>query len=257
MPVVLRPDDGRPLSQGDILRKLSFAVTDAAGQSATDTKVAYLLVVSRPCNALRDAAVTVAPVVPFPVDLKALSEAKAEGPSLDRMRRILAGIRDGGQFTDTFYLGPLDEDSNKRFGAQLGTLSTVQVPLKPEDRQKWIQEHRVWRLEEEFVRDLHVRLTVTFTRLGFDDYAWFSDADLGVMITAGEAEIAALRAGLAEAEQAVQAKEALNQQVPDQQKKAVETKRAAVKAADYALRPYLEERARRVQSEGGVPAGEG
>jgi hypothetical protein len=245
MPVVVRPNDDAPLSQGDILRGVSFALTDAAGQLATDIKSVFLLVVSRHCNALRDATVTVAPVVSFPVDLKALSEAKADGPSLDRMRRILAGIRDGGQFTDNFYLGPLEEDSNKRFAAQLGTLSTVQLPKKPDERQQWIQEHRVWRLQDEFLRDLHVRMTVTFARLGFDDYRWFSDADLGVMITAGEAEAAALRTELAEAEQAVHAREALNQQPSDPQRKAVESRRAAVKKADDDLQPYLAERARR------------
>jgi hypothetical protein len=245
MPVVHRPDVGTPLSQGDILRKTSFAITNAAGQLATDSKATYLLVVSRHCNALRDGGITVAPVTLFPIDLRTLSEAKAGGPSLDRMRRILAGIRDGGQATDNFYLGPLEEDSNKRFAAQLGTLSTVQVPQKDEDRRKWIHEHRVWRLQDEFLRDLHVRLTLTFARLGFDDYTWFSDADLDVMITEGEAEVANLRTELAEAERAVQAKEAQNHQPSEQLKSAVATKRAAVKAAEDELRPYVEERTRR------------
>jgi hypothetical protein len=245
MAIVVRPDEASPLSQGDILRKVPFAVTDADGNLAAEGKATYLMVIARPCNALRDAALTVAPIVPFPVDLSVLNESKSEsGPSLDRMRRILAGIRDGGQFSDTFYLGTL-EPSSKRFAAQLSTLSTIQVPVKPDERAAWIKDRRVWRLHEDFVKDLHLRLFVAFARLGFDDYAWFADADLAVMITAGESEVAGLKMALTEAERAVQAKEALNQQVPEAQKKAIETRRVAVQEAEQRLRPYQEEQARR------------
>jgi hypothetical protein len=177
MSIVVRPDEASLLSQGDILRKVSFAVTDVEGNLAADAKAKYLLVVARPCNAVRAPAVTVAPIVPFPLDLNHLNESKAEsGPSLDRMRRILAGIRDGGQFSDSFYLGTL-EASNRRFAAQLSTLSTIQVPVKSEERAAWIKERRVWRLHDDFVKDLHLRLFTAFARLGFDDETWFVDAD--------------------------------------------------------------------------------
>lgn len=233
------------MSQGDILRNVPFAVTTADGICGVDKKAAYVLVVARPCNASRKAAVTVAPVVPFPVDLTGLNESKSEsGPTLDRMRRILAGIRDGGQFSDAFYLGTLEE-SHKRFAAQLSTLATVQVPAEPAERAAWVSRHRVWRLHDEFVKDLHLRIFVAFTRLGFDDYAWFADADLDVMITAGESEVAGLRTALTDAERAVQTREAGNQKVSDAHKKAVETYRTAVRDAEERLRPYSQERAHR------------
>src|SRR5262245_56611803 len=128
MPIDVRPEDDSPLSQGDILRKVSFVLADSAGIPVLDTQVYFVLVVSRPCKALRDEAVTVAPVVPFPLDLKSLIEGKPSGLGLDQMRRIMAGIRDGGQYSDSFYLGALQDSSNKRFAAQLTRLSTVMVP---------------------------------------------------------------------------------------------------------------------------------
>ena len=108
-------------------------------------------------------------------------------------------------------------------------------------------------MQDDFLRDLHVRLTLAFARLGFDDYTWFSDADLEVMITEGEAEVAGLKTGLAEAERAVQTKEAQNQQPSEQQRKAVELKRAAVEAAEGQLRPYVDEQRRRVPAPPPVP----
>jgi hypothetical protein len=245
MPIVIRPDMGAPLSQGDILRKVTFALANKSGELVADSKATYALVMSRNCNAERDGVVTVAPILPFPVDLKALKEARSDGPSLDKMRRILAGVRDGGHYSDNFYVGPLEDDGNKRFAAQLGTLCSIQVPTETIEREKWLHDHRIWRLQEEFLHDLHTRMFLTFARLGFDDYAWFADVDLSIMITEGEAEVASIQAEVSAAEQAVQAREANNQEVAEAARKTVESKRKALQKAQDALKPYLEERKRR------------
>jgi hypothetical protein len=256
MPIVVRPGEGEPLAQGDILRGVVFAVTNEAGNLAADKKALFALVVSRPCKALRDDVVVVAPVVPYPVDL---SEVSRDQPGrLEKMRRFLAGLRDGikgGDFSDALYLGPLDDGSPKRYAAQLTTLATVLVPTEQASRRDWIRERRVWKLDVEFLRDLHTRLLLTFTRLGFDDHQWFTDADLDVMITAGKGELAHLQGELAAAEQAVQAKEAAGSAVQPQQLAEIAKKKRAVEETEEQLQPYLEEQRRTRHTELAALAG--
>jgi len=100
-------------------------------------------------------------------------------------------------------------------------------------------------MDAEFLQDLHVRLFNTFTRLGFDDYRWFADPDLDIMITEGEREIATLQLAVGEAERAAQEKQATGDAVPKQLNENVENRRADVAKAQKQLKPYLDERQRR------------
>lgn len=248
MPIVVRPTDGDALTQGDILQGLSFATATADDKLQADARARYLLVISRPCKSLRDAFVTVAPVVQSKLDLAELRhqlEGKGEKVTLDRMRRFLAGIRDGEQRPDSFYLGDLEAGSSKRFAADLSTFSTLQVPSDGEGRAAWVKLHRVWRLDIEFARDLHVRVFNSVARLGFDDHAWFADPDLDVMITEGQKELAQLGISLADAQRAVQAKE--GETVPKPMLEQVAARERDVKEAQEQLAPYLAEKAKRAK----------
>ena len=131
MAIVYRPDENLPLSQGDILKNVPIVVASASGGLVAKAQAVFALVVSRPCKALRDDFITVAPIVVWKLDLKVALPAKTEsvGASLNRMRRLLSGVRDGGELSDSFYLGNLyGSGSNDRHAAQLTTLSTVEVP---------------------------------------------------------------------------------------------------------------------------------
>ncbi len=248
MPIVLRPPEGDALTQGDILKGLSFAVATSDDKLQADSRAIYLLVISRPCKALRDDLVVVAPVVQSKLDLsqaRPQMEGKGEKVTLDRMRRFLAGIRDGGQHADSFYLGDLDAGSSKRFAADLSSFSTLRVPKDEPARAAWIKEHRVWRLDLEFARDLHVRIFNSVARLGFDDYAWFATPDLEIMITEGQKEISQRQLLLAEAQSAVQNKEGAGDNVAAQQRAQIVTRQNELREAEEQLAPYLAERARR------------
>jgi hypothetical protein len=251
MPIVTEVAENSELTQGDILRDVPFLVVDPDGKAQFDRDAHYVLVVSRPCKALREGLVVVAPVVPYIVDLAEFAKtAPSPVGSLDRTRRFLAGLRDGingDDFSDALYLGTVEQAGTKRFAAQLTSLCTARVPEGTDERRAWIRARRVGRLGADFLRDLHTRLLLTFTRLGFDDYEWYPDADLAVMISAGEAELHHLRAESTAAEQAIQQQEAANRTVAKAQKEALEKKRGAVVEAELKLRPFLDERGRRQQ----------
>ena len=246
------PSEEEPLSQGDIRRGLAFATTALDGTLTADADARYVMVVSRPCKAVRDPFVTVVPVHQSKLDLsevrqKLEANAKRDGErvSLDRMRRFLAGHREGGQFTDSFYLGTLETGSPKRFAADLSALSTVQVPKEEDARAQWVKKHRVARLDVDFARDLHVRLFNTIARLGFDDHGWYADADLAIMITEGKKQLQEAELAFTEAEQAVQQKEAKGETVAKGLRENLEGRRAEVVTATKELQPYVDEQARR------------
>lgn len=251
MPIVLPVADDSELTQGDILRDVPFYVTGVDTRAAADREVRFALVVSRPCKAIRDDIVVVAPVIPYPVLLSEFTRGQADPVGgLDRMRRILSAIRDGikgSEFCDALYLGAFRPTDSTRYAAQLHTLATACVPAKSEDRKAWVRDHRVARLSSEFVRDLHTRMILTFTRLGFDDQHWLSNEDLEIMITAGQAEIAKLEGDLIAAKQAVQFKQAENRQTSTAQQDAIGAKETAIERARVLLQPYLAEREERRQ----------
>lgn len=253
MPIVFDPEPTDPLSQGDILEGVPLVSTTADG-GVQALKSAKALVITRPCQALRADMITVAAVIPWKLDLNATRRRSddpkspatdAEGATLHRTRRLLAAVRDGGEYADYFYLGNLDLDKDTRFVAQLSTLATVQVPTEKTARASWIHDHRRLRLRPEFLRDLHVRVFIMIARLGFDDHDWYPSADLEHMITVGKGEVARCQSNLAAARQVVQVKAAAGEQPKKEMVTAVERAEIAFRDAESALQPYLDEAARR------------
>ena len=70
------------------------------------------------------------------------------------------------------------------------------MPTRPEERTKFIQDHRAFRLTGEFARDLHLRIFRAFASLGFDDEGWYSDEDLKWLIDEGSKEVGTLKASI-------------------------------------------------------------
>lgn len=247
MPIICRPAAEEPLFQGDILADVPFPFLTDEGRVSADSKARFVIVISRPCKALRDKTVVVAPVFQQPLDIGKLNEG-SPGESLDRYRRFLSGYRDGISgvaYIDLMYLGTLDESGGKRYAAQLSTLGTIAVPAAADERQAFIRKKRVARLAPDFIRDLHSRLTSTYTKLGFEDVEWLCDADLAMMITAGEADLAALELILKNAQFKVQAQEAGNRQVSQHDASAVTSAKEKHERVVSELQQYKDERDRR------------
>lgn len=258
MPIVVPASADAPLCQGDILKGVPFAVTGVDYKFGADTRASFMLVLSRPCKALRDERITVAPVIPFrmPVEqLRSLRErtqqqkdaSKRPEPKadLDALRRFLDAIRDGGNTSDLFYLGPLNPGTEERFAAELISFSTVMLPKEAAERSAWIQRHRVATLSIEFARDLHARLFMAFARLGFEDHEWLPSADLEMLINEGQAEVAARQTEVAAMVSAVQVGDATGAPVNDGVKKEVVTRKQALAKAEGELAPFVAERAAR------------
>ena len=231
------------LAQGDVLHTIPLAITGQQGNFITNSNVKYALVISRHCKSIRNKEVTVAPVIPFPLDLKLSSTSN--DATLERARRLLAGVRDGGQFSDNFYLGTLIPESNQRFAAALGSLHTIQIPETQVERQTWIIAHRLSRLHPDFIHDLHARIFMTYSRLGFDDYSWFPDVDLDFLITCGETEVNAINLKILEAKRSLLETEADKGESKPSQQKAVEPLEIKLAEAQRNLEPYIKEKAKR------------
>lgn len=250
MPIIVTPPESSALSQGDILKGICPLLTMDDGQTAAPyDKAAYVLVVSRPCKAIRADVVTVAPVTSWSVQLPDAS--RDEENLLEKTRRLLARGRDGirgEDHSDAFYLGPLADTSNRRYAAQLHLLSTVKLPVREPDRQQWVKKHRVARLEIDFLRELHLRLFLSFSRLGFDDYAWLPEADLDLLINAGQREINYLERSKSQAELAIETHRAAAHEVPKRDRQKPEEIQKQLEKVQSRLEPYLNERERRRQN---------
>lgn len=95
MAIVVAPAEDSDLMQGDVLRDVPFLAVGIDGAPEVDRKGQYVLVLSRPCKALRDDVVVVAPVVPFPLELAEIAKSgSSPAGGLERMRRLLSGLRD-------------------------------------------------------------------------------------------------------------------------------------------------------------------
>lgn len=258
MPIVHSVESQSSLTQGDILHECVVGFFNSEGRAHIDHHAQYLLVVSRPCKAVRDHLIVVAPIRQCPIDFTKIIKDHNEAPAcLEHMRRFFAGIRDGArtfEFSDSFYLGDFDslrtpkEGLNTRYAADLTLLSTIQIPGSEtsHERAEWIRNHRIGRLQIEFLRDLHLRIFTTFSRLGFEDVSWLSDVDLEIMITAAEHDIHYYEQKLNKEKQAIQTKEALNQNVSDQQRKQLQmTEESSMRAKAYSV-PYYEEKTKRM-----------
>lgn len=244
MPIVVIPEPGASLAQGDILKDVVVGVTAEDGRLVADATCKFVLVVSRHCNAVRDSTITVAPVVQQRA--RPSSEAPKE-PTLDSMRRTLMANAEGGVVYDNFYLGPLDE-SNARYTARLATLVSIRVPADTAVRQQWIAARRVGRLHIDFIHDLHFRLFAAYARLGFDDHAWFPDADLAMLISAGQREVAELQSAIASAELAYQEQESEGRVPAKQQQEQIAKKKHSLAELQDKLAPYIAEHQHRLSS---------
>jgi hypothetical protein len=194
MPILKPAQSDAELRQGDVLCDVIRYLADYRDNAAPAAEKGHVIVVSRPCNALRAQRIVVAPLKKR--SLADLKEAKDISELLD----AYTAIRDGDGTPDSFYVGELEPGSDRYF-AKLDELSTVLVPVGPHERRKFTDEHRKFHLDNEFVRDLHVRIFRAFGSLGFDDDTWWSDEDLSYVMQRGDAdegsissEIAQLRA---------------------------------------------------------------
>jgi hypothetical protein len=186
MPIIVAPGDPlAPLTQGDLLKDVPLFVSgalDTDAPSAVLHKVAYCLVMSRPCVALNKERVVVAAV-----------ERTKERPQLKTFNEAgtyFENLRDGKSRPDMFYLGQLPNETGS-FSARLDSLHTIELPTGAA-RQPFVSAARVARLDAAFARDLHQRLFRAFASLGFDDHSWYSTDDLQVLVALGVAARGAL-----------------------------------------------------------------
>jgi hypothetical protein len=176
---------GTPLSQGDILKGIRLFLTrkgtDAGDSTASEAKFGLCLVLSRQCVVEHKQSLIVAGVMKYSDDVS---------PELTFQEVIdfLETARDGVNAPDQFYLGHLP-DLPGRYCARLDSLHTVELPPKPEDRQAFVDAHRIAQLNKDFVRDLHIRVHRAFANMGFEDYQWLSDVDLKLVVAKGYSEI--------------------------------------------------------------------
>lgn len=242
MPILLPAQpETLPLEQGDVLADIQTFVADyTLSEPAPVLDEGLVLVISRPCNALRAKRVVVAEVVK-----RTLSGLKG-AETLRQIKDFFATVRDGDGTPDTFYLGEL-EPGNERYFAKLDSLRTVQIPDDDKRRQEFIKSHRRFKLNPEFARDLHVRLFHAFARLGFDDDAWWTNSDLDLVARKGAAEVAALQAhvqGL-EAQEAVLKTSDGSKRELKQVEEQLKERRPALASAQDELEPILRELERR------------
>ena len=203
MPILIAKGSTEPLSQGDLLEGINLYTTHEDGEQAyLAKKFKYALVVSRPCAAVNKGQVVVAGVEERGVDLPGKLLEKI-GTIADLQRRFTQ-IRDLDG-SDGFYLGPGPSADGKRLLARLDFLMTVMVPMRREDRQVWIEQHRRVSLDPSFRRDLHTRLFLSVAKQGFDDMGWFADDDLDFIIQFGETKVGQLEQEVREANLAVEA----------------------------------------------------
>lgn len=248
MPCLVPAIAGSDLTQGDILKDVPFLlVSKAEGAPAfVDKAIKHVLVVTRACQALRSKTVVVAPIKEFGFNIR--DALKGDEPGrLEKARKILGSFRDGISglaFSDSLYLGELPGQT-ARMAANLASLTTVEVPTVVEERNAWIASKRIATLDTGLARDLHTRLVLTYTRLGFDDYGWYSDADLELMITIGTSEAAQIQASVLALEEAQTIATASAKALSAEEKKRLERLREDHSKALERLRPYEDEATRR------------
>ena len=243
MPILQQVDRDEPLGQGDLLEGVILHCTDETNKPAKIKPTPMALVISRPCNIQNDQWISVARVVPRPVALP--KDLQAECEDVQQLANRLARVRDADG-SDSFYLGTIPGDQKQqRWFAQLNILTTIAVPLS--QRNTWILRHRVARLDADFRRDLHTRLFLSIAKQGFDDHAWFCDADLELLLKFGSAKLKSADAAVAGAEAAIETAKAQNDYSCKQ--RGLEDKLANAKkrqsSACFQLKPFQLEQERR------------
>jgi hypothetical protein len=176
---------GAPLSQGDILKGIRLFLTrkspDSEDYISSEAKFGLCLVLSRQCVVEHKRSLVVVGVMKYSGDV-------SPDLTFQEVVDFLETARDGVNTPDQFYLGHLPSLQG-RYCARLDSLHTIELPSKPEDRQAFIDTHRIARLNKDFIRDLHLRVHQAFANMGFEDYQWLSDGDLELLVEKGNSEI--------------------------------------------------------------------
>lgn len=235
MPILQSVEHDAPLKQGDLLKGVPLFSTAAQG-NPVDTE-GLALIVSRDCATLHRKNIVVARVADLKLELPKFEDGIKK--PFDVGRHFLDNeLRRGTEQPDRFYLGEIPNQPNTRYTAHLDSLHTVERLFVESDAVT-----RVAGLEVSFRRDLQVRLAQSFSRTGFDDHKWYSDADLRYLVGAGETQLGILKQALGEAKAKLEIARA------DQSKpKAIEGLEKHLKGChqevddfEATLRPYIQE----------------
>jgi hypothetical protein len=106
-------------------------------------------------------------------------------------------LRDGDGTPDTCYVGPL-LDGEQRYAVSLDRIHSVEVP-EGNARPPWIERHRVFQLDAEFIRHLQVRLFSSVAKQGFDDFTWWPTQDFEALVLVGKKDVGDLTTAHAQA----------------------------------------------------------
>ena len=196
MPILLPIAPEAHLDQGDVLAGIATCISPTSPRPVQAKMRDFVVVVSRTCNALRDSLIVVAPVVT--VNISALREI--ESPS--DLIAAYVKIRNGDGAPDQFYIGEIAPHL-KRFAVKFSELYTIEIPTEPQARASFVADHRKYRLDPSFVRDMQLRLFRAFASSGFDDEEWWSRDDLDLVCSECDAALAKAKAEIASLESSI------------------------------------------------------
>jgi hypothetical protein len=245
MPIIERPGQSPHLSQGDILEGVRLFVTQGGWEEdgiSVRCKSKLCMVLSRPCSLHHKRNIVVAAIDKY------LNSAPQDAKSFREVRQFLTDMRDGVGSPDLFYLGQIPSKQG-RFAARLDSLHTIGIPDEADDVEQFIGAYRVGSLNEDFRRDLHLRLFTAFASLGFQDEQWLSEDDLAWLIKSGENETAADRLALSGAEMAAAKSKAEGKSLKKEQRDSLTRLGEKIDNLESELQPYRDELARRSPSE--------
>jgi len=251
MPILELPNAKSPLCQGDVLKGINLFTTNAPWSDGSASRIdsSFAMVLSRPCALAHKKTVVVAQVVTFRSEIP-------PDPSFAMAKSFLDQMRDGLKSPDLFYLGQLPPDyRGGRHAARLDSLHTVSLP-EANDLPGLLLTHRVATLNDDFTRDLHVRLFNAVARLGFEDYGWLPMMDLEWITQAARQDHAKKTSELSTKQADYKGREAAgfeNEKHKTSLQREIANLESDVKALTETLKPYEAEIARRHASASDAP----
>lgn len=237
MPIIESAAHELPLSQGDVLKDIKLFRTDIESNSQKEGKAQFSLVLSRPCVTAHKRTITVAAIEKYAPNIPGDVE------TFEDMRAFLTDTRDGLDAPDVLYLGSLP-GQNGRFAARLEQMHTI-VISDGMTHATLVERHRIAKLNEEFRRDLHLRIFRAFASLGFDDIGWYSDDDLTSLVKFADLDISKLQTEIAQQKAKSTLQEMRGTQHSAKQLQPVESRLSALMKE---VAPFRQELARRTQS---------